>query len=161
MYSDSIIKFAGKVPDVVFGILIADNQLVTLVRMKKYFIHPADLHLIFNLINSTESFKLSESWTPICLPKFDSAGFLHCHVSYLTDASPACLLLLTLDRNAFFELSAARAKIVERLERHGSIKAIETALTNSSYTTSSIELPEIRHFLYKSRTSAQVCKTQS
>merc|ERR1712241_634066 len=153
--SESIIRFAGKVPDVVFGILIAENQLVTLVRMKKYFIHPADLHLVFNLINSTESFKHSESWTPICLPKFDSGGFLHAHVSYLTDDSPACLLLVTTDRNAFFDLSAARGKIVERMERHGSITAIQTAITNSRYSTQAIELPELRHFLYKSRTSAQ------
>ena len=58
--------------NVVFAILIAENQLVTLTRMKKYFIHPADLHLIFSLINSTESFKVSEAWIPICLPKFDS-----------------------------------------------------------------------------------------
>jgi len=153
--SESIIRFAGKVQDVVFGILIADNQLVTLVRMKKYYIHPADLHLIFNLINSSESFKHSESWSPICLPKFDSGGFLHAHVSYLTDNCPACLLLLTLDRNAFFDLSTARAKIVERMERHGSIAAIEAAIKGSSYSTRSIELPEMRHFLYKSRTSAQ------
>ena len=89
--SESIIRFAGKVQDVVFGILIADNQLVTLVRMKKYYIHPADLHLVFNLINSSENFKHSESWTPICLPKFDSGGFLHAHVSYLTDSSPGNL----------------------------------------------------------------------
>merc|ERR1719167_238182 len=134
LVSETIIRFAGKVSDVVFGILIADNQLVTLVRMKKSFIHPADLHLIFNLINSSESFKHSESWTPICLPKFDSGGFLHAHVSYLTDDSPACLLLLTLDRNAFFDLSAARGKIVERMERHGSITAIQTAITNSRYS---------------------------
>ena len=64
---------------------MADNQLVTLVRIKKYYIHPADLHLLFNLVNSSESFKNSESWTPICLPKFDSTGFLHAHVSYLSD----------------------------------------------------------------------------
>jgi len=153
--SESIVRFAGKVPDTVFGILIADNQLVTLVRMKKYYIHPADLHLIFNLINSSENFKLSESWTPICLPKFDSGGFLHAHVSYLTDTSPACLLLLSLERNAFFDLSAARGKIVERLERHGCVQAIETAIQGASYTCRSIDLPEIRHFLYKSRTSAQ------
>ena len=120
--SESIIRYAGKVKDVVFGILLADNHLISLVRMKKYFIHPADLHLVFNLINSTESFKHSESWTPLCLPKFDSSGFLHAHVSYLTDNSPACLLLVTTDRNAFFSLSEAKAKIVERLGRDNFMK---------------------------------------
>ena len=69
----SVIKqHCSKTQNVVFALLIAENQLITLVRMKDYFIHPADLHLIFNLVSSSESFKLSESWTPICLPKFDS-----------------------------------------------------------------------------------------
>ena len=62
----------SKSQNVVFALLIANNRLITLVRMKKYYIHPADLHLIFNFVNSSESFKLSESWAPICLPKFDS-----------------------------------------------------------------------------------------
>lgn len=58
--------------DLVFALILANNQLVTLVRMKKYFLHPMDLHLIINLVNSSESFKAAESWIPICLPKFDS-----------------------------------------------------------------------------------------
>lgn len=155
LISESIIRFCGKIKNVVFGILMADNQLVTLVRIKKYYIHPADLHLLFNLVNSSESFKNSESWTPICLPKFDSTGFLHAHVSYLSDTCQACLLLLTVDHAAFFPLSEARSKIVERLIRHKTLDAITTAMSNSSYTTSSIDVPEMRHFMYKSRTSAQ------
>ena len=58
--------------DLVFAVMIAHGQLVTLVRMKKYFLHPMDLHLVINLINASESFKAAESWTPICLPKFDA-----------------------------------------------------------------------------------------
>lgn len=98
--------------------------------MKKYVIHPLDLHLIFNLVNSSESFKTAESWTPICLPKFDArlimkpliwacdndnvfSGYLHGHVSYLSDDCQACLLLLTVDRDAFFTLSEAKQKISE------------------------------------------------
>jgi len=155
LISESIIRYCGKIKNLVFGILIADNHLVTLVRIKKYYIHPADLHLLFNLINSSESFKYSESWTPICLPKFDSSGFLHAHVSYISDSCQACLLLITVDHSAFFQLSEARAKIIDRLERHKATDAITSAIQNSSYTTSSIDLPEMRHFLYKSRTSAQ------
>ena len=78
----SVIKqHCSKAQNVVFALLIAENQLITLVRMKDYFIHPADLHLIFNLVSSSESFKLSESWTPICLPKFDSRYLLTSEVS--------------------------------------------------------------------------------
>lgn len=154
LISESIIRYCGK-KDVVFGLLVADNQLITLVRKKNCFIHPADLHLVLNVINATESFKNSESWTPLCLPKFDSSGFLHAYVSYLSEACPACLVLITVDRNAFFQLSEARTRIKERLERHNVLNAISDALESAEYTTDSIELPELRHFLYKSRTSAQ------
>jgi vacuolar fusion protein MON1 len=75
----------SKIKNLVFAVLLANNKLIALVRMKKYFINPADLRLVFNLIECSESFKSSESWTPICLPKFDPNGFLHAHVSYLAE----------------------------------------------------------------------------
>ena len=37
---------------------------------------------------------------------------MHAHVSYLSDDCPACLFMLTVDRDAFFELSEAKKKIV-------------------------------------------------
>lgn len=44
---------------------------------------------------------------------FHGSGFLHGHVSYLSDDCQACLLLLTVDRDVFFTLSEAKQKIVE------------------------------------------------
>ena len=35
------------------------------------------------------------------------------HVSYLSDECPACLIMLTVERDIFFELSEAKKKIVE------------------------------------------------
>ena len=40
--------------------LAVSGQLITMVRMKKYFLHPGDLHLIFNLVYSSESFKVRD-----------------------------------------------------------------------------------------------------
>jgi hypothetical protein len=148
LISESIIRYCNK-KNVFFGLLVAENQLITLIRKKNHFIHPADLHLIMNMINATESFKNSESWTPLCLPKFDSSGFLHAYVSYLGEECPACLVLITADRNSFFKLSEARGQIKERLERHNVMVAIGEALRCSEYTTASIDLADLRHFLYK------------
>lgn len=75
--------------------------------------HPMDLHIIFNLIDASESFKTVDSWVPICLPRFDSSGFVYAHVSYLAYDCQACLVLLTTDRNSFFPLSEAKQKIVD------------------------------------------------
>ena len=37
---------------------------------------------------------------------------MHAHVSYLSDDSPVCLFMLTVERDIFFKLSEARQKIV-------------------------------------------------
>ena len=41
------------------------------------------------------------------------SGFMQAHVSYLSDDCPACLIMLTVERDIFFELSEAKKKIVE------------------------------------------------
>ena len=66
-----------------------------------------------NLVDASTSFRSAESWTPICLPKFNDTGFLHAHVSYLPGDSPACLLLISTDKEKFFALQECQMRIVE------------------------------------------------
>ncbi|XP_068217411.1 vacuolar fusion protein MON1 homolog [Palaemon carinicauda] len=153
--TSTIIQYCSKIKNLVFGLIICQNQLISLVRMKKFLLHPADLHLLFNLVNATESLKTSENWMPICLPKFDPNGYLYGHVSYLADDCEACLLLLTVDKEQFFTLSEAKQKIVDRLRRHHCLEGINTAIRTSAYTVRVVGAPELRHFLYKSKTTAQ------
>ncbi|KAK8403665.1 hypothetical protein O3P69_000038 [Scylla paramamosain] len=153
--TQTIIQYCSKIKNLVFGLIICQNQLISLVRMKKFLLHPADLHLLFNLVNATESLKTSENWMPICLPKFDPNGYLYGHVSYLADDCEACLLLLSVDREQFFTLSEAKQKIVDRLRRHHCLEGINTAIRTSAYTVGAVGAPELRHFLYKSKTTAQ------
>lgn len=123
--------------------------------MKKYCIHPADLHLIFNLVQASESLKTAESWTPLCLPRFDASGFLYGHVSYLAEDCQACLLLLTVEQNVFFVLSEAKQRIVEKLRRANCLEAINESLHAKEETCTSIGFPELRHYLYKCKSTAQ------
>ena len=46
-----------------------DRYLLTLTLIFVLFV---DLHLIFNLVSASTSFQTAESWTPICLPRFDN-----------------------------------------------------------------------------------------
>jgi vacuolar fusion protein MON1 len=50
----------AKIKNLVFAVLLANNKLITLVRMKNYSMHTDDLRLIFNLVECTESFKTAE-----------------------------------------------------------------------------------------------------
>ncbi|KAL3851627.1 hypothetical protein ACJMK2_015360 [Sinanodonta woodiana] len=154
MIAQSIVQHA-KVKDLVFTLIIANSQLVTLVRMKKYYLHPMDLHILINLINAAESFKAAESWTPICLPKFDSSGFLQAHISYLDESCQTCLILLTVDRESFFTLSECKNRIQERLVKYNGLQAIGDSLRKNSYSIQDCKISDLRHFLYKSKSTAQ------
>ncbi|KJE90347.1 Mon1a protein [Capsaspora owczarzaki ATCC 30864] len=154
--------------DLLFAMMIAEKQLVTLVRPKKYPLHPSDLLLIFNLVNASTSFSAAESWIPLCLPKFNNRGFLHAHVSYLdadleTDAdAPArsgsgrvCLLLITTNKDLFFVLSEFRKQILQSLQATQSMEAIQDALDRENYRIAHVDIAGLRHFIYKSKNTSQ------
>ncbi|XP_016058219.1 PREDICTED: vacuolar fusion protein MON1 homolog A [Miniopterus natalensis] len=137
----------------VFSILLARNQLVALVRRKDQFLHPIDLHLLFNLISSSSSFREGEAWTPVCLPKFNAAGFFHAHISYLEPDTDLCLLLVSTDREDFFAVSDCRRRFQERLRKRGAHAALREALRTPYYSVAQVGIPDLRHFLYKSKSS--------
>ncbi|XP_057369536.1 protein SAND-like [Daphnia carinata] len=146
-----------RIKNLVFTVLIGNNQLISLVRVnKKHLLHPSDVHLIINLVNSSETFKTAEGWTPICLPHFDPRSFLYVHASYLSEDCQACMLFFTTDRDSFFSLSDAKKNIVDRLRRHNSIlESITLALNSTCPIISQLGCASVRHFVYKSRLSAQ------
>ncbi|KAF0035310.1 hypothetical protein F2P81_013068 [Scophthalmus maximus] len=144
---------AAKSKSLVFSILLAGDRLVTLVRKKDQFLHHIDLHLVFNLVGSSSAFREGEGWTPICLPKFNTAGFFHAHISYLEPASELCLILVSTDREDFFNMSDCKKRFLERLSKRSAYQALKEALKCPSYPVAQVGIPELRHFLYKSKSS--------
>lgn len=144
---------AAKAHNLVFSILLAGDRLVTLIRKKDQFLHHIDLHLVFNLVGSSSSFREGEGWTPICLPKFNTAGFFHAHISYLEPASELCLILVSTEREDFFNMSDCKKRFLERLSKRSAYQALKEALKCPTYSVELVGIPELRHFLYKSKSS--------
>lgn len=146
----------SKVKDLVFSILIAHNQLVMYIRLKNYVLHPIEIHLILNLLVASESLKTSETWTPICLPLFEPNGFVYAHISYLDETCNICLLMITVNENLFHTLSNCRRLIAEKLTHFGCLKAIQGSAkeNKSQYKASDVGIPEIHHFLYKTKSAS-------
>lgn len=57
--------------DLPFIILLIQNQLVSIVRMKGCHLQPSDLYLLINLVECSDKFAQTEAWIPLCLPRFD------------------------------------------------------------------------------------------
>ena len=106
-----------------------------------------------DLISSSSSFREGEAWTPVCLPKFNAAGFFHAHISYLEPDTDLCLLLVSTDREDFFAVSDCRRRFQERLRKRGAHLALREALRTPYYSVAQVGVPDLRHFLYKSKSS--------
>ncbi|KAI9494511.1 vacuolar fusion protein MON1 [Zychaea mexicana] len=93
----------GHVKDLLYAMIVAKGRLVTLLRPRRHSLHPSDLHLLFNMLTGSTTFHAAESWTPLCLPKFNSKGFLHAYICYI--AKDVSIVMISTDKDRFFELS--------------------------------------------------------
>ncbi|MCO5565782.1 hypothetical protein L7F22_019457 [Adiantum nelumboides] len=133
--------------DALYAVLLTRNGIVTLARRRKHSIHPVDCHLLVNTVLSTNALKEggTQSWVPICLPKFAPQGFLYAHVSFLDDeakrnkdekakdvsTAPASarhpdlgLVLVTANPDGFDDMSAWRDRIVGLLQENKMFKSL-------------------------------------
>uniref|UniRef100_A0A8R1TTQ2 Vacuolar fusion protein MON1 homolog n=1 Tax=Onchocerca volvulus TaxID=6282 RepID=A0A8R1TTQ2_ONCVO len=149
------------VKNVVYGLVIANRQLITVVRMKGIALHPCDLHLLINLIDCNPSLKNADNWIPICLPQFNDTGFLYAYVSFIWESSSACLLLLSLERGAFETLRGVKETIITKLHSSKLRVSLKNAIENpSSFDIQTDVLSDLWHFTYKNRCSSQICCSQ-
>lgn len=140
-------------PNLVFSILVAEQQLVTVVQERAVIedcrLDPADLHLLLNLIGASSAFQAGEIWTPICLPRFNPDGYFYAYISYLDPECTVCLVLLSTDKESFHAVSGCKKKIQEDMKKQNSLQALAAALRCCAYSVSLVGVPELLHFVYK------------
>ncbi|THD19916.1 Circulating cathodic antigen [Fasciola hepatica] len=145
--------------DVVFAVLLHRNQIVSLVRMKGQMLHPMDLHLIVNLVSSTQALKDAQThWIPICLPKFDANGFLYANIAYLDNQTS--LALLSVDNTQFYALQEAKDAIFECLRCTNDGEYLSVIATAQPPTVRETGVPELRHLAYRYSPVGQFFATQ-
>ncbi|KAL1628483.1 Vacuolar fusion protein mon1 [Neofusicoccum ribis] len=163
-------------PNLLYGLVVAAGRLVSVVRPKKHSLHPGDLQLIFNMLFEAGSVKAGggENWIPLCLPGFNNTGYLYMYVSFLnvndghletTDERPStssgqedeiAIILISANKEGFFELRTMRGELVEQLEKNGSLEVIRTAVNRGRLSCTDIAPGTVlRHFIYKSRGNVQ------
>ncbi|XVE79760.1 hypothetical protein DITRI_Ditri14bG0082400 [Diplodiscus trichospermus] len=94
---------------VLFAILMCKHKVISLVGAQKASLHPDDMLLLSNFVMSSESFRTSESFSPICLPRYNPMAFLYAYVHFLD--VDTYLMLLTTSSDAFYHLKDCRIRI--------------------------------------------------
>jgi vacuolar fusion protein MON1 len=171
-----------------YGLIAADGKLVSVIRPRRHSLHPSDLELIFNMLFSSGGIKSGggESWIPLCLPAFNNSGYLYMYVSFF-DADPKsptagatnglsklssgssgsgnprpehqiAIILISPDRESFYELKAMRDKVAAQLTKNGGLTRIREAIqAGRPQITAIAPGAQMGHFLYKSRANVQFC----
>ncbi len=160
-----------------YGLIVAGGRLVSVIRPKRHSLHPSDLQLIFNMLFEAGGVKAGggENWIPLCLPGFNNRGYLYMYVSFLNasennagdDSRPStsggsgrddeiAVLLISADKESFYDLKQMRDNVVTLLEKNGSMALIKDAVRRGRPKVSDI-VPgtPLLHFLYKSRANVQ------
>ncbi|KAL3418992.1 vacuolar fusion protein MON1 [Phlyctema vagabunda] len=167
----------ARTDNLLYGLIVAGGRLVSVVRPKRHSLHPSDLQLIFNMLFEASGVKAGggENWIPLCLPGFNNRGYLYMYVSFLSaldDRERAegatqtpiisdcedeiAVLLISADKESFYELKQMRDDIVSQLEKNGSMDIIKAAVREGRpSTTDLIPGTQLKHFLYKSRANVQ------
>lgn len=91
---------------VLFATLMCRHKVISLVGAQKASLHPDDMLLLANFVMSSESFRTSESFSPVCLPRYNPSAFLYAYIHYF-DAD-TYLMLLTTNSDAFYHLKDCR-----------------------------------------------------
>lgn len=163
----------GRTEKLLYGLIVAGGKLVSVIRPRRHSLHPSDLQLIFNMLFESGGIKAGggENWVPLCLPAFNSSGYLYMYVSFFDEASPGetiqtppspeeeiAIILISPDRESFYDLKEMRDKVAESLNKNGSLDIIKTAAKSGRAKVADVSPgSQISHFLYKSRANVQFC----
>ncbi|KZV35168.1 hypothetical protein F511_06874 [Dorcoceras hygrometricum] len=111
---------------VLFALLMCRHKVISLVGAQKASLHPDDILLLSNFIMSSESFRTSESFTPICLPRYNSMAFLYAYVHYFD--IDTYLILLTTSSDAFYHLKDCRIQVEGVLLKSNLLSEVQRSL---------------------------------
>ncbi|KAG2305671.1 hypothetical protein Bca52824_025419 [Brassica carinata] len=111
---------------VLFALLMCRHKVVSLAGAQKASLHPDDLLLLSNFVMSSESFRTSESFSPICLPRYNPQAFLHAYVHFFDDDT--YVILLTTRSDAFYHLKDCRVRIEAVLLKSNILTTVQRSI---------------------------------
>ncbi|KAL6203017.1 hypothetical protein ACLB2K_026721 [Fragaria x ananassa] len=123
---------------VLFAILMSRHKVISLVGAQKASLHPDDMLLLSNFVMASESFRTSESFSPICLPRYNPMAFLYVYVHYF-DAD-TYLMLLTTSSEAFYHLKDCRIRIEMVLLKSSVLSEIQRSMLDGGMRVEELPL---------------------
>ncbi|KAI3461431.1 hypothetical protein Pfo_018094 [Paulownia fortunei] len=113
---------------VLFALLMCRHKVISLVGAQKASLHPDDILLLSNFVMSSESFRTFESFSPVCLPRYNPLAFLYAYVNYFD--IDTFLILLTTSSEAFYHLKDSRIRIETVLLKSNVLSEVQRSMVD-------------------------------
>lgn len=135
--SQTLWSVGSKTENLAFALLVVGDKLLSLVQpaYRPHQLRNSDLQLILHFVHKQHHGLYSgELWIPMCLPRFNSSGFLHafCH-SY--DAESQLTLILISSHNTPEQFQMLRAASIQIQTELGLPVTSDSVVTANSTTT--------------------------
>lgn len=139
--------------NLLYGMVAIDKKLVSVLRPKGHSMFPTDLRLVFETVWERGFEEGQDYWLPLCLPKFNSTGFLHVFVSFL--APSIAIILISADKDDFFELQSMKNNIQTKFITEELVRDLVRAKF-SQVSTKMLGINQVvEHFVFKNRSRVQ------
>lgn len=131
-----------------FVMLVVGTRLVTIVQPSNPSsqLHTSDIHLILTFVGRQPGLLINELWFPLCLPRFDSSGFLYAYTSCLDPLDTGLSIVMispdsSTDQFEAFRSAAntVRMKLGLPSVKTGVIRVFDSSTNESA--TSSVSTP--------------------
>jgi hypothetical protein len=101
-------------------------------------ITPSDIILIQNLIFSSESLRLTESWVPVCLPGISDAGYLQLYCNFFEKDLAIVYITQYQEHSYFLEFAEQSRKIYDSFQNEKIYESITNAFEHRDKSITSI-----------------------
>jgi len=142
----SAMNESHKGEDHIFTFLLHRRSVVQIVSHHKHVLHPADVLLLLNHVDTSPSILHAETWLPLCLPRFSAGAFLWIYVDYLE--KNLVLVQVSTSQDLFPELSQGRDSIKFLFEKFNVFRSLREVDHHGDFHVSAVGIAELRHVIY-------------
>lgn len=163
-------------PDMLFALITSpEMRIISYLHPKNHRLSTNDLSVLLSMITSIHETRRSssvaeDSWAPLCLPDFNSTGFVHIFLKVIDlsryvavdgieiSYTPITIALISGNKNSFFEIQEISKYIIDRITES---ELLRNDLANELTKSKSLSIPQdigvssIKHFMFKLKQSNQ------
>jgi hypothetical protein len=112
-------------------ILLTPYEIITICRSDLISLIAHDIVLIQNLLFSSESLRLTESFVPICLPGISDAGYLQLYCKFFETNIGLVFITESQDTSLFLKFSEQSQNIYDSFIKENLIESIKLSIENT------------------------------